>query len=88
MRWSKTVAAIQTPKPGAVDTPAVYQDNDQIFTIVEVMPEFVDGGMQGCLKFLMDNTKYPEQAKRDKYQAKYRLSSLSKKTEALRMPKS
>ena len=66
----ETVAAIQTPKPGAVDTPAVYQDNDQIFTIVEVMPEFVDGGMQGCLKFLMDNTKYPEQAKRDKISGK------------------
>ncbi len=34
------------------------------------MPEFVDGGMQGCLKFLMDNTKYPEQAKRDKISGK------------------
>ena len=56
--------------PVVVDTPAVYQDNDQIFTIVEVMPEFVDGGMQGCLKFLMDNTKYPEQAKRDKISGK------------------
>ncbi len=31
----------------------------QIFTVVEKMPEFPDGGMQGLLKYLASNIKYP-----------------------------
>ena len=66
----ETVTAIQAPETKAIDTPAVYQDDDPIFSIVEVMPEYVDGGMMGCLKFLSNNIKYPEQAKKDKITGK------------------
>lgn len=31
----------------------------QIFTVVEEMPEFPDGGMQGLLKYLAKSIKYP-----------------------------
>lgn len=31
----------------------------QIFTVVEEMPDFPDGGLQGLLKFLAKNIKYP-----------------------------
>ena len=31
----------------------------QIFTVVEEMPDFTDGGLQGLLKFLAKNIKYP-----------------------------
>ena len=37
-------------------------DNDSIYQIVEVMPEF-PGGMDQMAKFLSENIKYPEEAK-------------------------
>lgn len=37
-------------------------DNDSIFQIVEVMPEF-PGGSDAMMKYLSENIKYPEEAK-------------------------
>lgn len=68
---AETIKAIQAPAPKVAEAPAVvYQDDDPIFNIVTEMPLFVDGGMGGCLKYLINNTKYPEQAQKDKISGK------------------
>lgn len=49
------------------------EDEIQIFTIVEDMPEF-PGGNEALLKFLADNIRYPESAKADKVEGRVVLS--------------
>lgn len=44
-----------------------YNKNDEVFTIVEVMPEFV-GGSDALLQFFGSNMKYPDAAKKDEIQ--------------------
>lgn len=41
-----------------------------VFEIVEVMPEFPDGGMGALMKFLGENIKYPAEAKEKKIQGR------------------
>ena len=53
-------------------------DTDQVFQVVEVDPEF-PGGMEALIKYLSENIKYPEQAKKDKIQGKVYISFVVEK---------
>lgn len=53
-------------------------DTDQVFQVVEVDPEF-PGGMEALTKYLSENIKYPEQAKKDKIQGKVYISFVVEK---------
>ncbi len=55
---SQTEAQIQAYVPPAVEEEE-EESAQQIFTVVEKMPEFPDGGMQGLLQYLARNIKYP-----------------------------
>ena len=44
-------------------------DNDQVFMIVEEMPEF-PGGEEALIKFIAESTKYPEEAKNKRIEGK------------------
>ena len=47
----------------------VSQKNDQIFDVVEQMPEY-PGGMQALFEFLKENIKYPEDAQKQKVEGR------------------
>lgn len=53
-------------------------DTDQVFHVVEVDPEF-PGGMEALIKYLSENIKYPEQAKKDKIQGRVYISFVVEK---------
>ena len=53
-------------------------DTDQVFQVVEVAPEF-PGGMEALIKYLSENIKYPEQAKKDTIQGKVYISFVVEK---------
>ena len=53
-------------------------DTDQVFQVVEVNPEF-PGGIEALIKYLSENIKYPEQAKKDKTQGKVYISFVVEK---------
>ena len=44
-------------------------NSEKIFTVVEVMPEF-SGGINALMKYLSDNIKYPEEAKKEGIQGR------------------
>lgn len=51
--------------PANYASEAVEEDEDEVvFMVVETMPEF-PGGQQAMFKFLSENIKYPEDAKKD-----------------------
>ena len=58
----KQDAKEETVVPEAVPTDSVAKEN--AYDVVEQMPEF-PGGMKEMLKFLQDNLKYPESAKKN-----------------------
>lgn len=47
----------------------VAQKNQQVFDVVEQMPEY-PGGMQALLNYLMENVKYPEDAEKQKIEGR------------------
>ena len=47
----------------------VSQKNDDVFDIVEQMPEY-PGGMQALFEFLKENIKYPEDAQKQKVEGR------------------
>ena len=47
----------------------VSQKNDDVFDIVEQMPEY-PGGMQALFEFLKENMKYPEDAQKQKVEGR------------------
>ena len=47
----------------------VAEKNQQVFDIVEQMPEY-PGGMQALLEYLMENVKYPEDAEKQKIEGR------------------
>ena len=47
----------------------VSQKNDDVFDIVEQMPEY-PGGMQALMEFLKENIKYPEDAQKQKVEGR------------------
>ena len=47
----------------------VAQKNQQVFDVVEQMPEY-PGGMSALLEYLMQNVKYPEDAEKQKIEGK------------------
>ena len=60
-------------------------DDNQLFQIVEEMPEF-PGGMAACLKFLMTNMKYPEEAKAKKVEGKVSVKFVIEKDGSISTP--
>lgn len=48
-------------------------DSDEVFMVVEQMPEFADGGMAGLLKYLNDAIIYPANAKANDVQGRVRV---------------
>jgi len=46
-----------------------FNTADSIFTIVETMPEF-PGGQEALMKYMIDNIKYPEEAKKENIQGR------------------
>jgi TonB family protein len=57
------------------DMPA---DTTDTYLMVEAEPEF-PGGMEALMKYLSENIKYPEQAKKDKIQGKVYISFVVEK---------
>lgn len=47
----------------------VAQKNQQVFDVVEQMPEY-PGGMQALFEYLSQNVKYPEDAKQQKIEGR------------------
>ena len=45
------------------------QKNGDVFMVVEEMPEY-PGGLDGLKSFIVENVKYPEQAKKNKVEGK------------------
>lgn len=65
-------AAVVAPAPKVVEVAKVPDEvieDNEIFKIVEKMPEF-PGGMAACLKFLANNIKYPAIAQESNIQGK------------------
>ena len=44
--------------------PPAHDPDNPVFEVVEVMPEFPDGGMPGLMNFLSNNIKYPVNAQK------------------------
>ena len=61
------------PSDGDGSGTVVEESRDQVFTIVEVMPEF-DGGEAALAKYLQKNIVYPERAKQMGIEGKVYLS--------------
>ena len=81
------VVGYSQPTTGEERVKAVYElpreqennNNNEIFEIVENMPEF-PGGMAELMKFLQQNIKYPEQAQKDSIQGRVIVQFTIKKT--------
>ena len=61
-RVNKTLTTNDLPKQDM--SFAVPQDTTEIFAVVEQMPQFPDGGMAGLMKYLANNLRYPESARK------------------------
>lgn len=46
----------------AINAPATTDGGEEVYEVVEKMPEFPDGGMSGLMKYLSANIRYPEAA--------------------------
>lgn len=58
--------------------PVVSDDNDEIFTVVEHVPEF-RGGVKALMKFIQENIKFPEAAKQNKVEGRVLVNFVVKK---------
>ncbi len=63
------ITDLQTKQKSAQAVEKATTPEDTVFTVVEKMPEF-PGGMNGLMKFLTDNIKYPEVAKNNNIQGR------------------
>jgi len=66
MTESDTVMQVATPPP---NSPLAKSGEEDIFVVVEEMPQF-PGGDSTLLKYLIENTKYPETAKENNIQGR------------------
>ena len=48
-----------------INAPATTDGGEEVYEVVEKMPEFPDGGMSGLMKYLSANIRYPEAAHKD-----------------------
>jgi len=69
--------ALQQEEP-VYDMGPTQQADGEVANVVEVDPEF-PGGMEAFYKYLAENIKYPEQAKKDKIQGKVYISFVVEK---------
>jgi len=69
----KTELKIQNPTSPLVTEQTTVQDQPRkdsaVFVVVEEMPQF-PGGSEAMMKFLIENIKYPEQARKDSIQGR------------------
>lgn len=72
-----TAVASQQEEP-VYDMGPTQLAEGEVFNVVEVEPEF-PGGMEALTKYLSENIKYPEQAKKDKIQGKVYISFVVEK---------
>lgn len=75
---SATKANNENSKPIPTD-PVKDSNGEEVFMVVENMPEF-PGGMAELMKFLQQNIKYPEQARKDSIQGRVIVQFTIKKT--------
>lgn len=64
---TEVIEAVDTsmePTPKAITHTNDSIPEDVIFEVVEVSPEFTDGGMDGLIKYLSKNLKYPVEAQK------------------------
>lgn len=64
---SATDQAPPPPPPPPAPPKAEPQDKPHVFTVVEEMPKF-KGGDKARIQFLVENLRYPEQARKDSIQ--------------------
>ena len=67
MMGCKPAEAREADTPATPETTVTTTVNDTVYVVVEVSPEF-PGGMEALYKYLVDNIRYPEQAKKDSVQ--------------------
>ena len=65
----KQDAKEETVAPDSVAAPTDSVAKDEVFMVAEQMPEY-PGGMKELFKFLQDNLKYPESAKKNNVQGR------------------
>ena len=58
-------------------------DSNRIFTMVEKMPEFPNGGITGFFKYLTDSLRYPERARERSIQGRVILTCVVEKDGSL-----
>ena len=75
---SATKANNENSKPIPTD-PVKDSNGEEVFMVVEKMPEF-PGGTAELMKFLQQNIKYPEQARKDSIQGRVIVQFTIKKT--------
>lgn len=57
------------PKGEKADQPVVSGEEEQVYVVVEQMPEF-QGGVKGMQEYLVSNIKYPDKAKQEGIQGR------------------
>ena len=72
-RYPKTTTIIETQNQdgdmGPTTPVEIPPDSEQVFVVVEQMPEF-EGGQEALMKFLVHNIRYPEAAVEQELQGK------------------
>ena len=68
--------------------PPSNDPNNPVFEVVEIMPEFPDGGMSGLMQFLSKNIQYPINAQKNHTQGRVTVQFVVNKDGSISDPKS
>ena len=67
--------------------PPSNDPNNPVFEVVEIMPEFPDGGMSGLMQFLSKNIQYPINAQKNHTQGRVTVQFVVNKDGSISEPK-
>ena len=67
--------------------PPSNDPNNPVFEVVEIMPEFPDGGMSGLMQFLSKNIQYPINAQKNHTQGRVTVQFVDNKDGSISEPK-
>ena len=67
--------------------PPSNDPNNPVFEVVEIMPEFPDGGMSGLMQFLSKNIQYPINAQKNHTQGRVTVQFVVNKDASISEPK-
>ena len=67
--------------------PPSHDPNNPVFEVVEIMPEFPDGGMSGLMQFLSKNIQYPINAQKNHTQGRVTVQFVVNKDGSISEPK-